>query len=264
MASIFRYLERWPDVIDTSDKVLSYAGSLGTPVIRSQRIEALFFKMYALSCLDRFEDVLKVCDELLDWLGQERDPAFRGRLFEVVVEKGRTLAGWLGRLNDAIAFYESAIARFSNEEFIADIWWTKGTEFLVNQRYAEAIEAFNQMLNRYGRDTRSAPTGLVNQANALGALGRYDEAIANLDYVIEHYPLRRQVVVGAISAKGSILTKLGRADQAIAVYEQMLGFGAEHAKRAAEAKKSLAILMREAQTKGTPKRRLATEKAPRT
>ena len=87
-------------------------------------------------------------------------------------------------------------------------------------RYAEAADAYKKLVEENPKDG-----GLrASLAGALGALGRYDESLAQLDKSIELEPLNPE----AYHNRGVIYEKQGKRDEAIEAYRTALRYNPQY------------------------------------
>jgi tetratricopeptide (TPR) repeat protein len=88
-------------------------------------------------------------------------------------------------------------------------------------KYAEAAQAYEELVRENSQD----PALRASWAGALGALGRYDEALAQLDAAIQQEPLNPE----AYHNRGVIYERQGDRERAIAEYRTALRYSPQYA-----------------------------------
>jgi predicted AlkP superfamily phosphohydrolase/phosphomutase/Tfp pilus assembly protein PilF len=87
-------------------------------------------------------------------------------------------------------------------------------------RYQEAVEAYERLI---GKDSEDGAV-LASYAGALGALGRYDEALVQLDRAIELDPLNAE----AYHNRGLVYERQGKRGEALAEYRTALRYRTDY------------------------------------
>jgi tetratricopeptide (TPR) repeat protein len=87
-------------------------------------------------------------------------------------------------------------------------------------RYEEAVEVYEQLI---GKDSEDGAV-LASYAGALGALGRYDEALVQLDRAIELDPLNAE----AYYNRGLVYERQGKRGEALAEYRTALRYRTDY------------------------------------
>ena len=258
-------LSRHDDAIAVYDDLIARFGSATELPLREPVASALYNKGVALGLLGRNADEIAVYDDLLARFGSATELPVREQIAKALYNKGVRL-GALGRNADEIAVYDDLLARFGSatelpvREQIAKALYNRGVRLGALGRNADEIAVYDDLLRWLGPLTartrfsrkisfaqrdgsrrrvftrpRSATElplreqvamALVNKGGALGALSRYDDAIAVFDDLLARFgsatELRlREQVAKALFNKAFALGALGRNDNAIAVYDDL-------------------------------------------
>jgi tol-pal system protein YbgF len=91
----------------------------------------------------------------------------------------------------AVSGFKDVIQRFPESDLADNAQYWIGECHLAQRQYKEALEAFENVLYDYPDSNKLAEAG-YKRAHALEGLGRRDDAIKQLEFVIEQYP-RTQV-----------------------------------------------------------------------
>ena len=87
----------------------------------------------------------------------------------------------------AVSGFKDVIQRFPESDLADNAQYWIGECHLAQRQYKEALEAFEEVLYDYPDSNKLAESG-YRRAHALEGLGRRDDAIAQLEFVIEQYP----------------------------------------------------------------------------
>ena len=126
------------------------------------------------------------------------------------------------RYPDIISFIHALLkAPSTTRRRTGDHWLDEGNRLLNTSRYAEALDAFEHVL-QFDRDQVDAYLG---KGDTLYGLGRYEEAIAAYEAAIQ----RRASCLPAYDGIGWALRRLGQYDEALAIYDRLLAQDATYA-----------------------------------
>ena len=107
-----------------------------------------------------------------------------------------------------------AATRNVTNSYDANTWYKKGTSFVKQGKYDEAIKAFDKVI---GIDPTSVEA-LIGKAIAFFALGKYDETIQACDKAIKLNPQD----ANAWNNKGAALTAQTKYDEAVQAYDKAI------------------------------------------
>jgi tetratricopeptide (TPR) repeat protein len=107
-----------------------------------------------------------------------------------------------------------AATRNVTNSYDANTWYNKGTSFVKQGKYDEAIKAFDKVI---GIDPTSVEA-LIGKAIAFFALGKYDETIQVCNKAIELNPQD----ANAWNNKGAALTAQTKYDEAVQAYDKAI------------------------------------------
>jgi tetratricopeptide (TPR) repeat protein len=114
----------------------------------------------------------------------------------------------LGRLDDALAAYDAAVARFPNDAVAPN---GRAETLREHGRLEEALAAYDAAVERFP-DNAVARMG---RAETLRELGRLEEALAAYDAAVERFPDNAV----ARNGRAETLRALGRLEEALAAYD---------------------------------------------
>ena len=155
-------------------------------------------------------------------------PSGAGRVAELIRRGNRLLKA--GHLADAEAIYRELVEESPND---TRIWFSLGLVLTQQERYEEALDAYEQALHHLPTDTaasRLVSAGvLAGKALALHELNRLEDAIETLEKVAEYVhlddsPLLRHGVAAALTFQGDTLSKLGRHEEALSAKERVVDY----------------------------------------
>ena len=116
----------------------------------------------------------------------------------------------IDRFDDALR----QIDEFSNNLDLVAIHFYRGTSYLYNERFGDAVTAFDQALDIQPINHQI----LNNKGLALYELGQYDDAVTAFDQALDIQPIDHL----ALNNKGNTLYELGQYDEAISAFNQAL------------------------------------------
>jgi tetratricopeptide (TPR) repeat protein len=180
--------------------------------------------------------------EALDFSHPERTVASYGKRDAVADDApDQADAAILARL-EALGYVEKTSPQ--NDRNLANIAFSEG-------RYVEAEQAYRKLIAANPKDA----TLHSSLAGALGALGRYDEALTEIDVAIQLEPINPE----PYHNRAVVLEKQGKRDEAIHQYREALRYQPAY-EPSREALRRLGAQVHEGEP-ATPERRRATELA---
>jgi len=169
-----------------------------TPFSGAQKQADFYFQRgnNAYSC-NNYEEAIAAYEKAL-----ELRPSF----YELLYFKGLSLAG-LARYEEGIKAFDQCLEAKSN---VLEVFRLKGLSRAKRKQCKELIQASNRALEDY--------KVLYSKGLSLAHLGRYEDAIATFDVVVDAKPKHCE----ALYHKGISLAELGRYEEEIAAYDSVL------------------------------------------
>jgi len=176
--------------LDVYEELLTWFGDALEDGVREQVAKGLLYTVTTLTQLDLPEDALGACDELLARFGDAQDPSMRELVAAALIGKAEILDAGLGRPLEAIVVYDEILTRSSAaephpREQIAKTLVAKAGALEQLERYAEAVETYDDLLARFGDTTESEPelsvlvrVARIGKSVALIKTGRHAESLA--------------------------------------------------------------------------------------
>jgi tetratricopeptide (TPR) repeat protein len=157
-----------------------------------------------------------------------------------------------GRYDEALVLYDALITRLVDAskpemlERLAAALLDKGKVLFTEERFEEAIEVFDTIIERFGQADsafrKRAVTAVNNKTAALNHLGRIDEAVATHQRLLDEFSDEalaafddlvresidaveqdgREQLAGALVAKAGFLAELNRREDSIATFTQLI------------------------------------------
>ena len=195
--SVLGEMNRRRSAVAVYDDVIRRFSESPPPIVDSLAL-ALANKGSALFALDRPEDALAACDEAIRRFGESTESEVMDSVMNALTVKGSILAH-LDRPEAALEVYDEVVRRAGDDGTlppapVAVAMLNRALAFLTLARHAEALNAANDVLNRFGGVAAEDPLvsdacahAVVVKGTALGELDRSEEALAVFDDAIERY-----------------------------------------------------------------------------
>jgi serine/threonine protein kinase/tetratricopeptide (TPR) repeat protein len=124
------------------------------------------------------------------------------------------VADWRGEREQGIETYKAYLAQYPDDNMA---WFRLGYTCLITSRPAEAVEAFQRVLNLDARES----SAFLNIATAYNTMNKDEDAVANYEKAFAMNP--KSVTYTNINHEyGFLLVKMGQVAKAVQVFEKML------------------------------------------